>query len=262
MAHVGLLRLLASHVGDFGRYPRFLWRLWRRPDRVRLRGVTFELDASTSPTLRRLLYSERYERSESRCAAVALAPDDVVLEVGAGLGYLSTICALRLGSERVHTYEADPALIPRIRRHHALNGVAPQVHNAMLAERTGSAPFFVAAHFFSSSATAPHPETPGLEVPTLDVRAEFARIRPTFVLMDIEGGEGELVPLIDWSGVEKLAIELHPELLGPEGMRSLLATLAAAGFKESRLLSGKRKRYFCEDPVRQNAEAGPGLREG
>ena len=117
MAHVGLLRLLASHVGDFGRYPRFLWRLWRRPDRVRLRGVTFELDASTSPTLRRLLYSERYERSESRCAAVALAPDDVVLEVGAGLGYLSTICALRLGSERVHTYEADPALIPRIRRH-------------------------------------------------------------------------------------------------------------------------------------------------
>ncbi len=246
--HVALLPLLASHVGDLGRYPRYLWRLWRRPDRVRLRGVTFEIDAETSPTLRRLLYAERYERSESRCAVVALSPGDVALEVGSGLGYLSTICALKLGSERVHTYEADPSLIPAIRRHHARNGVAPQVHNAMLAERTGSAPFFVAAHFFSSSATAPHPETPGLEVPTLDVRAEFARIRPTFVLMDIEGGEGELVPLIDWSGVEKLAIELHPELLGPEGMRAILATLANVGFAESRLLSGKRKRFFYKPP--------------
>lgn len=257
MPRVPLLPLLASHLGDLGRYPRYLWRLWRRPDRVRLRGVTFELDAGTSPTLRRLLYSERYERSESRCAAVALSADDVVLEVGAGLGYLSTICALRLGSGRVHTYEADPGLIPAIRRHHALNGVAPQVHNAMLAASSGSAPFFVAAHFFASSATAPHPETPGLEVPTLDVRAEFARLRPTFVLMDIEGGEGDLVPLIDWSDVKKLAIELHPELLGPEGMRSLLATLAAAGFKESRLLSGKRKRYFYKKPRRPPAHSTP-----
>ena len=245
MPRVALLPLLASHLGDLGRYPRYLWR---RPDRVRLRGVTFELDAETSPTLRRLLYSERYERSESRCAAVALSADDVVLEVGSGLGYLSTICALRLGSERVHTYEADPALIPGIRRHHARNGVAPAVHNAMLAGSTGSAPFFVAEHFFSSSASAPHPETPGLEVPTLDVRAEFARLRPTFVLMDIEGGEGDLVPLIDWSGVRKLAIELHPELLGPEGMKAILATLATAGFRESALLSGKRKRYFSKDP--------------
>jgi FkbM family methyltransferase len=244
MPSVALLPLLASHLSDLGRYPRYLWRLWRRPARVRLRGVTFELDAETSPTLRRLLYSERYERSESRCAVVALSPDDVVLEVGSGLGYLSTICALRLGSERVHTYEADPALIPGIRRHHTLNGVAPELHNAMLAGSTGSASFFVAAHFFSSSATAPHPESPGLDVPTLDVRAEFARLRPTFVLMDIEGGEGDLVPLIDWSGVRKLAIELHPELLGEAGLRALLATLAAAGFEESRLLSGKRKRYF------------------
>jgi FkbM family methyltransferase len=251
MSHVALLPLVASHVGDLGRYPRYLWRLWRQPDRVRLRGVTFAIDAETSPTLRRLLYSERYERSESRCAVVALSPDDVVLEVGSGLGYLSTICALKLGSERVHTYEADPALIPAIRRHHARNGVAPEVHNAMLAERAGSAPFFVAAHFFSSSATAPHPESPGLEVPTLDVRAEFARIRPTFVLIDIEGGEGDLVPLIDWSGVAKLAIELHPELLGPEGMQAILATLAAAGFVESRLLSGKRKRFFYKSPSRR-----------
>ena len=86
MSHVALWPLLASHAGDLGRYPRYLWRLWRRPDRVRLRGVTFEIDAETSPTLRRLLYSERYERSESRCAVVALSPDDVVLEVGSGLG--------------------------------------------------------------------------------------------------------------------------------------------------------------------------------
>ena len=111
--------------------------------------ANFSPNAETSPTLRRILYSERYERSESRCAVVALSPDDVVLEVGSGLGYLSTICALRLGSERVHTYEADPGLIPRIRRHHALNGVAPEVHNAMLAGSTGSASFFVAAWFLA-----------------------------------------------------------------------------------------------------------------
>jgi FkbM family methyltransferase len=248
MQRVSLLSFLGAHLRDLGRYPRFLFRLLTRPERVRLRGAEIELGERTSKALRRLLYSERYERGESRCVVLNLSPDDVVLEVGAGIGYLSTLCALRLGSERVHTYEADPSLIAVIRRQHALNHVAPQVHNAMLAEGSGTASFFVSANFFSSSATAPHAAeqagTPRLEVPTLDARVEFARIRPTFVLMDIEGGEAALVPIVDWSSVRKLAIELHPHILGASGMKAVLEQLQAAGFHESRLLSSNRKRFF------------------
>lgn len=238
------LALVGFHLRELGRYPRTLSRLLRRPTRIRLRGVWLELGDEVSESSRQLLYSERYERGESRCVILALAREDVVLEVGAGIGYLSALCALRLGSEKVHTYEANPKLIPVIARNHRLNGVTPCVFNAMLAGQTGTTRFFPAENFFSSTGVVTDSALPGIDVPTLSVREEFARIRPTFVLMDIEGGESSLVPLIDWTGVRKLAIELHPHLLGAAGMKQVLSQLESAGFSEHRFLSSHRKRFF------------------
>ncbi len=240
------LALVGFHLRELGRYPRFLSRLILRPTRMRLRGVWLDLGAEMSKAARRLLYSERYERGESRCVILTLTPDDVVLEVGSGIGYLSALCALRLGSGRVHTYEANPDLIPVIVRNHSLNGVSPSVSNAMLADQTGVTRFFPAENFFSSTGVETSSAPPGIQVATLSVREELARIRPTFVLMDIEGGESSLVPLIDWTGVRKLAIELHPHLLGEAGVNRVLGQLASAGFREHRMLSSHRKRFFSK----------------
>jgi FkbM family methyltransferase len=224
--------------------PLAAWRGIRKPAQTRLHGVLLDTGPEVPAATRRLIYSGGYESGEARTVIGHLAPEDVVVELGAGNGFLSTLCALRIGSERVFTYEANPDLLPVIERTHAANGVRPTVTWAFLGEGEGQGEFHVAPNYLSSSLGGHLDEARPVSVPRLDVRSEFARRRPTFVIMDIEGGELDLVPRIDWSPIAKLAIELHPRILGESGMRTVLEALRAAGFREDRWISTTRKRYF------------------
>jgi len=55
------------------------------------------------------IYFGDYERKEATIVSQRLTADDVVLEIGAGIGFLSAYCAKRIGSERVFAYDANPA---------------------------------------------------------------------------------------------------------------------------------------------------------
>jgi FkbM family methyltransferase len=237
----------AFGLDSLARYPRYVWRLLTRPRRVRLHGVWLEVGADATAAHRRALYAERYERGEARCVLRRLAPDDVVLEVGAGIGFLSALCARRVGSARVTAVEANPALLPRIRATWAANGVAPTLVHGVLARAAGEAELLVAREFAASSL---HPASDAAEalhrvrVPRLAASELLAQVAPTCLVVDIEGGEAELLPAIDWSGVRKLILELHPHVIGEAKVRELLALLAAQGFGEERALSSTRKKFF------------------
>jgi FkbM family methyltransferase len=231
---------------SLARYPRFWWRLLRRPQRVRLHGVRLELSDDMPEPLVRGIYRERYERGEVRCLAATLRPRDVVLEVGGGLGFLSTFCALRLGSQAVHTFESNPMLIDRILRTYALNDVSPFLTNAVLGPGGRERSFFVEPNFSASSLIRRSRQATEVVVPELDVNRVVGELRPTVVVMDIEGGEAELVPLVDWAGVRALVIELHPDLLGSDRTREVTQWLGRAGFAERRIVSSTRKKLYVK----------------
>jgi FkbM family methyltransferase len=231
-------------LGGLARYPRFAWRLLRRPSRVRLHGVTLALGPDATPAFRRALYAERYERGEARCVSLRLAPDDVVLELGAGVGFIGTLCALRIGSERVTSVEANPALLPSIRATHAANGVAPTLLHGLVAREAGEAVLFVEAEFASSSGASRGASAAPVRVPRIAIAELMRSVRPSFLVIDVEGGEAELLPAIDWRGVRKVALELHPQRIGAARTRELLALLEARGFREDRAISSSRKKFF------------------
>ena len=231
-------------LDSLGRYPRFWWRLVTHPSRVRLHGVWLEVAADASEAHRRELYAERYERGEARCVLLRLAADDVVMEVGAGVGFVSTLCARRVGSARVTCYEANPELLPRIRETFAANGVSPAVVNAVLSREAGEAELFLEREFVASSLHERSAGARAVRVPRLAVNEELRRARPTCLVIDIEGGEGELLPVIDWTGVRKLVIEVHPHVIGEARVRELLSLLAAQGFRQDRSVSSTRKKFF------------------
>lgn len=237
-------RGLARLVRDLFRPLRALGRRLGQPAEVILNGVRLTLEPGTSAEIRRLIYSERYERGEARCLLACLEPEDVVLEVGAGRGYLTTLAALRVGSDRVFSYEANPALLPLAARTFELNGVRPTLTHAVLGDGAGTVPFFVEEHYLSSSRARRSAEAQAVQVAQLDANTELARHRPTVVIMDIEGGESTLVPLLDWHGVQKIVLEIHPALLGPERTRAVLEHLAREGFEEVRRLSSTRKKLL------------------
>jgi FkbM family methyltransferase len=220
-------------------------RRWSKPASVRLHGVTLPVELG-DPDTARLLWSERYERGEARCLVAHLEAHDRVLEVGAGMGYLSTLCALRVGAAAVTAFEANPEQIPKIRRTYATNGVEPTLVHGLLAEGSGTSEFFLEERFVSSSTVRRSEHGRAIQVPRYDVNQEIARLRPTLLVMDIEGGEAELVPLVRWdeASIRKIVIELHPAVLGAAGTRAVIERLQAAGFREDRRVGSTRKKYF------------------
>ena len=241
---VGDNRLPVVALTDLARYPRSWWRLWRRPDRVVVRGVRLELGPQVTPELRRVIYRERYERREAICLERILRPSDRFVEIGAGMGFLSALAALRIGSERVATYEADPRMLPLIRRTWELNGVAPELVHGVLGEGDGVVAFHVEKSFVSSSVHRRSTTAVAVEVPQLDAAREMARHRPTVVAMDVEGAERELVSSVSWEGVDRLVIDLHPGVIGRDGVAEVLDVLACVGFVANRRLSSTNKKLL------------------
>jgi FkbM family methyltransferase len=214
-----------------------------------LHGVWLSLPADASAAHRREVYAGRYERGEARCVLLRVAPDDVVMEIGAGVGFVSTLCARRVGSSRVTCYEGNSALLPRIRETFAVNGVAPALVNAVLGREASEAELFVEREFVASSLRERSGEARAVRVPQLAVNEELRRVRPSCLVIDIEGGESELLPAIAWDGVRKLVLEVHPHVIGEARVGELIALLAAQGFREDREVSSSRKKFFARAAV-------------
>jgi hypothetical protein len=55
-------------------------------------------------------------------------------------------------------------------------------------------------------------------------------IRPTMLICDVEGMEGDLFVDTDLSSVAKIVVEVHPEIIGNEGVLKVFTALADNGF--------------------------------
>ena len=207
------------------------------PETIRSRGLRFPNDPKVlSRKTLRLLRSNTYEKREADAVRALVKPDDVAMELGAGIGFMSTLMARSCKARAVHTFEANPGLIPYIARVHAANGVADKValSNALLGPRAGRTTFYEREDFAASS-TLEYP--PGLaskviathEVEMLDIAEVMAEIRPTALVCDIEGAEAELLPLADLSSVRVAVVELHPQWIGQKGVQAVFDAFHAAG---------------------------------
>lgn len=227
------------------------------PAVVEIAGVRLEVGDDLDPVVREAMLAGTYEAPELRALAATLRPDDVVLELGTGVGLLSTFCAQRVGGDRVHTFEANPELEPRIRTTYRLNGVAPHLSMCMLGEREGVRPFYLHDAFWASSAEPGAGATRVVEVPVRPLNAQIERLQPTVLVMDIEGGEHALLPFMDLRPFERIVTELHERQLGRERTREMVERLYAAGFRIRRDLSAWEvvclERAGDDDPARHVA---------
>ena len=233
-----------ARVFRLARYPRLWWRLWRQPEQVTYYGVKLKLGAHISPSIRQDIYANRYERGEARWLIWEVEPSDVVMEIGAGMGFLSALCALRIGSDRVFAYEANPAMIPVIEATYELNGVEPTLVHASLADKDGTVDFYVEDEFVASSLHRLSESAHAVSIPQRDVNGEIAKIKPTFLVIDVEGAERELISQIDWNGVQKLIIDLHPHVYGEAGVREAVDILESKGFTVDQKISTTNKKLL------------------
>ena len=180
-----------------------------------------------------VIRSGRYEGGESREIARIVQPGERIVELGTGIGFIA-ICAMKTSQvQKLATYEANPKLIPLIEANAAQNEVKFEVHNAIVAPKAtgGTAPFYLRKDFWASS-MAPQPwgYVEKVEVPVVSFDSVRETYRPTMLIVDIEGGETHLFRDIALTGIKKIYMELHQNVIGRVGMKNVFDFMSSKDF--------------------------------
>ncbi|MFN3459445.1 MAG: FkbM family methyltransferase [Oceanibaculum sp.] len=206
----------------------------RRPEIAKAHGVKLWLAA---PVLgkghRHQIIRGQYEAAEISILDATLTQEDSVLELGAGIGLTSIFCAKRIGDgTKVHVLEANPALVPVLERNFELNGVRPDFHSMAAARESGEVEFALDRSYTSSGLHGrPSGTVERVRLPAAGFQELLDRYRPSYLIMDIEGGEIDLLPGADLASVRKICLEVHPEIVGDAAISDVVAGLMASGFQ-------------------------------
>ena len=120
-----------------------------------------------------------------------------------------------------------------IQRTFQLNGVQPNLVMAAVGVTAGTTTFHVSQDFWASSTLPGRSRRKSVSVPVRSLNVEIARFRPTILIIDIEGGEVEVVPQADLRDVRAVIVEVHPATTGPAAARAVEGALVSAGFTKT-----------------------------
>ena len=186
------------------------------------------------------LYLDRYEVPEITALTAMLRPGDRVLEIGAGMGVVSGLAAKAMPDVQIESYEGNPNLITAIKELHRLNAIGNiTLHNRILVPgpAEGERVFHLHWSFAESSLVATDETREAVRVPTESLPDKLARFSPHLLVVDIEGGEEELLPDIDLGDLRGLILELHPKVNGPDAEKRITDNCLKAGLEPRKDLS-------------------------
>ncbi|MDW4497490.1 FkbM family methyltransferase [Sulfitobacter sp. D35] len=202
----------------------------------------------------------RYERHEIAGALDIVRSDDRVLELGAGLGVVGGVVARRCAPEAILSYEANPDLMPHARALHRLNGHDQvELRNAVVLsgpDRPDTVAFHLRSSFLGASLAEPRGPSRRIEVATASFEGVRRAFRPSILIMDIEGGELDLLRHADLAGVRGVVVEFHPGVYGADGMRECKDILRRAGFRRRAAVSTRRV-WCCTRAVEVDTADAP-----
>lgn len=185
----------------------------------------------------KVIREKRYELQEARQLQRIIQDGEVVLEIGAGIGFMASLIANNPLVKKVVSYEANSALIPIIRdtvkANVGENFAKWNLQHAVLATGYRDQPamdFYVHKDFWASS-LSPIADAIRVEKVAIDSFNDvITNLRPTLIVCDIEGGELNLFKNADLTGVKKVYLEVHQKILGRRGMRALFEIFHSRDF--------------------------------
>jgi len=212
---------------------------------AQIHGVKVPVSPFLNETRTDRINNGRYERQEIEGALSLVRQGDKVLELGAGLGIVGAVVSANRKPSKVLSYEANPALIPHIRALYKANRLSRRnlVRNEVLLSAPSSpktVEFPVHNSFLGSSLAGNKARAREVvEVKTSDFNALVAEFGPDVLIVDIEGGELDLLEHARLEGVRGVVIEFHPKVYGTGGMRRCKAILRDGGFVQRGELSSR-----------------------
>ncbi|WP_299614166.1 FkbM family methyltransferase [uncultured Tateyamaria sp.] len=187
----------------------------------------------------RRMNAGRYEGEEITGALAVVQPGDRVLELGAGLGVVGAVIAKNAMPDAVLSFEANPNLIPHIKALHRLNSLEDVMevrHQVVTAgpDQPDTITFHLRTSYLGSSLIQhEHRRTTPVEVPTVPYNDVINAFQPDVLIMDIEGGELDLLRHANLRGIRAIVLEFHPDVYGKSGTRECKKILKNCMFKKN-----------------------------
>ncbi len=240
-----------------------LWLSYRRSPQSQLFFKQISIDGlkllvpSNEDVGRVIAYLGIYEPEETNYLLSALRPDDICFDVGANLGYYTSIMARIVKRGRVHAFDPDPMCRALLELNVRLNGFENvSIQEIALGARSGRVQLIRSADsgFNSLRDTDRRPVLGALDVAssTIDTYMEGQRIERIDVLkVDVEGAEALVIEgasqlLSDPSRRPRLILmELFDQNLRPFGAEigEITTALGLNGYKPFVMSEGRAIEY-------------------
>ena len=192
------------------------------------------LDPTENSINKQLILDHVRERRATEIMQDFIEADDVILELGANVGYYVCMEAKILSDEGyIYAVEPSPENVASLQANIALNDVKHiEVFNMAMSDKTVTAKLFMgpACNLHSLVDRSDKSEREFIEVQTDSVDHFLEGKKPiTFLRMDVEGYEtiifDGMQETLSSPSLTKLFIEIHPMVIEPERMRAFCQQL-------------------------------------
>ncbi len=221
-----------------------------RRGEARIAGIRLPIDTRVmSPKIQLVLGKGAYEQQEAEITAAVVKPGETIVELGAGLGFVSTYLRKKTPAGNIVCVEANPDLVQYIAQVHERNDARDItiLNGVVLSDVSGSSvPFYCRRDFWMSSMeSSDAPFDRVVETPALDFSQLLSTYQPSILTLDIEGGELDLLTSAKTlDPLRAIVAELHPGVYGSRGVSQLTKSLERFGFVEKSGSSSGRVRTY------------------
>ncbi|MCF6304193.1 MAG: FkbM family methyltransferase [Rhodobacteraceae bacterium] len=186
-----------------------------------------------TPPIEQAILADQFEAEEAAQIPLIVQEGDTVLDIGAGIGFISTLLARQSGVKQVISVEANPDLMPFMESLHLVNNVhnIERVNAVLTNCGADSMAFYQRNDFWMGSLMAgPNPYERKIEVATKNLNALLRDRAVDLIVCDIEGAEAMIFADADLAGVDRIYLELHDHITGLCGVKSVFDQLSSKGF--------------------------------
>jgi FkbM family methyltransferase len=204
--------------------------------RFEVHGVSLRVPGKAmNADLRKALEDGTYEWNERLALTRHVTPEDRVLDIGAGAGFLSALAAQVVGPDNVVSVEASPVMQNVLRANLDENGARGSrlIHAAVVpdAHEGDTVSFSLREAFWASALASAAPKASNkVDVPAIRLGELLDEVQPSIVLMDVEGAEAELCAQPWPDSVRLLIMEIHTSRYPPATVKRIFDGLSVQGF--------------------------------
>ena len=163
---------------------------------------------------------QTYEAAERLMAKKYLSQDDIVLELGACIGVVSCVTNAKLNFSNHHVVvEPNPRMIELLAKNKELNKANFLIEQCVISKEE-EIKFFLYDDYMSSSLIQRSNRKGQEEITVKGMSIEQVSLKTNLkfntLIMDIEGGELDIIKHSDLDSFHKLIIEYHPKVLSSQ----------------------------------------------